>query len=144
LRIEFKKIRIHNLLMTTPSFLTAFNDHFTEFVNDIHNVFPEDNDILLAKNAFSTIRKANPKLIIKIWKLYIVDKYQDQIELGNINFFISKDYSQDLANADNSSKIIEAIDRLRNPIKSMTETDQAKTMKYIQNLTKLAILYESM
>jgi hypothetical protein len=130
--------------MTTPSFLTAFNDHFTEFVNDIHNVFPEDNDILLAKNAFSTIRKANPKLIIKIWKLYIVDKYQDQIELGNINFFISKDYSQDLANADNSSKIIEAIDRLRNPIKSMTETDQAKTMKYIQNLTKLAILYESM
>lgn len=128
--------------MSTPSFLTAFNDHFTEFVNDIHSVFPEDNDILLAKNALSTIRKANPKLIVKIWKLYIVDKYQDQIELGNINFFISKDYSQDLTNADNSSKIIEAIDRLRNPIKSMTETDQAKTMKYIQNLTKLAILYE--
>lgn len=142
MRIEFKKIRIHNLLMSTPSFLTAFNDHFVEFVNDIQSVFPEDNDILLAKNAFTGIRKANPKLIIKIWKLYIVDKYQAQIESGNIDFFINKDYSQDLANADNSSKIIEAIDRLRNPIKSMTETDQAKTMKYIQNLTKLSILYE--
>jgi hypothetical protein len=128
--------------MSNPSFLTAFNDHFTEFVNDIHSVFPEDNDILLAKNAFNTIRKANPKLIIKIWKLYIVDKYQTQIESGNIDFFINKDYSQDLANADNSSKIIEAIDRLRNPIKLMTETDQSKTMKYIQNLTKLSILYE--
>jgi hypothetical protein len=130
--------------MSNPSFLTAFNDHFTEFVNDIHSVFPEDNDILLAKNAFNTIRKANPKLIIKIWKLYIVDKYQKQIESGNIDFFINKDYSQDLANADHSSKIIEAIDRLRNPIKLMTETDQSKTMKYIQNLTKLSVLYESM
>ena len=52
--------------MSGSSILTAFNDHFTEFVNDIQNVFPEDGDILLAKNAFTTIRKANPKLIIKI------------------------------------------------------------------------------
>jgi hypothetical protein len=131
-------------MAANSSFLTAFNDHFTEFVNDIHSVFPDDNDILLAKNAFATIRKANPKLIIKIWNSYIVNRYKDKIESGNIDFFINKDYAQDLANADNSSKIMEAIDRLRNPIKSMTQDDQAKTMKYIQNLTKLAVLYESM
>jgi len=130
--------------MSASSLLSAFNDHFTDFVNDIHSVFPEDNDILLAKNSFSAIRKANPKLIIKIWKAYIVDKYQQEIESGNIDFFINKDYSQDLVNADNSKKIIEAIDRLRNPIKSMTLEDQAKTMKYIQNLTKLSVLYEQM
>jgi len=130
--------------MSASSLLSAFNDHFTDFVNDIHSVFPEDNDILLAKNSFSAIRKANPKLIIKIWKAYIVDKYQQEIESGNIDFFINKDYSQDLVNADNSKKIIEAIDRLRNPIKSMTPEDQAKTMKYIQNLTKLSTLYEQM
>ena len=129
--------------MSGSSILTAFNDHFTEFVNDIQNVFPEDDDILLAKNAFTTIRKANPKLIIKIWNLYIVNKYRDQIDAGNIDFFINKDYANDLVNADNSIKIIEAIDRLRKPIKSMTEIDQKKTMKYIQNLTKLAIIYET-
>jgi hypothetical protein len=127
----------------SSSLLAAFNDHFVEFVNDIHNAFPEDNDILLAKNAFSLIRKANPKLIIKIWKSHIVDKYSLQIEAGNIDFFILKDYSKDLANADNSGKIMEAIDRLRNPIKEMTKEDQAKTMKYIQNLTKLSVFYES-
>jgi len=124
------------------SFLTAFNDHFTEFVNDIHRVFPEDNDILYAKNAFTTIRKANPKLIIKIWNSYIVNKYQSEIEAGNIDFFINKDYAQDLAKADNSSKIIDSIDRLRAPIKAMSQDDQKKTMKYIQNLTKLAAMYE--
>lgn len=126
------------------SILTAFNDHFTEFVNDIHSVFPDDNDILLAKNAFSAIRKANPKMIIKIWNSYIANKYQDQIEAGNIGFFISKDYAQDLANADNSNKIMESIDRLRNPIRAMNPEDQSKTMKYIQNLSKLATLYEQM
>jgi hypothetical protein len=130
--------------MSTPSLLTAFNDHFTEFVNDVQNAFPDDNDILLAKNSFAAVRKANPKLIVKIWKMYIVDKYQKEIESGNIDFFINKDYSNDLANADNSKKIVDAIDRLRNPIKSMTSSDQEKTMKYIQNLTKLSILYEQM
>ena len=122
------------------SILTAFNDHFTEFVNDIHSVFPDDNDILLAKNAFSAIRKANPKMIIKIWNSYIANKYHDQIEAGNISFFIDKDYSEDVSDAQNSDKIMEIIDKFREPIRQMCPENQLKTMKYIQNLTKLAAL----
>jgi hypothetical protein len=125
------------------SILKAFNEHFTEFVNDIHSIFPDDGDILLAKNSFTAIRKANPRLIIKIWKSYIVNKYQDVIESGNIDFFINKDYNDDLVDTGNSGKITEAINRLRNPIKLMTPEDQAKTMKYIQNLSKLSIIYET-
>ena len=49
------------------NFVTVFNDHFAEFVNDIQSVFPDDVDILTAKNALLTIRKANPKLLVKIW-----------------------------------------------------------------------------
>ena len=59
--------------------LTAFNDHFIEFVSDIQNVFPEDADILAAKNALIAIRKANPKMIVKIWNAYIVGKYKSEI-----------------------------------------------------------------
>ena len=123
--------------------LSAFNDHFLEFVTDIQNVFPEDHDILVAKNSLLAIRKANPKMIVKIWNTYIVGKYKSEIEKGDIGFFINKDYSQDLVYANNSDKIIESIDRLRMPIKSMNSAEQAKTMKYIQNLTKLASIYES-
>jgi hypothetical protein len=122
--------------------LTAFNDHFVEFVNDIHSVFPEDTDILSAKNALSAIRKANPKMIVKIWKTFIADKYKSEIESGNISFFVDKDYSSDVSISQNSDKIMESIDRLRNPIKNMSLENQAKTMKYIQNLTKLAQLCE--
>ena len=122
--------------------LTAFNDHFIEFVSDIQNVFPEDADILTAKNALITIRKANPKMIVKIWNAYIVGKYRSEIESGNLEFFMNKDYSQDVSGASNSDKIMESINRLREPIKHMTPESQAKTMKYIQNLTKLAAMCE--
>lgn len=126
----------------TANILTAFNDHFVDFISDIHNVFPEDADVLSAKNSLLAIRKANPKMIVKIWNAFIVGKYKAQIEAGDLSFFMNKDYSADVLNAQNSDKIMEAINRLREPIKQMTPDSQAKTMKYIQNLTKLAALCE--
>lgn len=122
--------------------LTAFNDHFMDFVNDIQTVFPDDADVLATKNALSAIRKANPKMIVKIWNAFIVSKYRAEIEAGNIDFFINKDYSQDVSSAANSDKIMESIDRLRIPVKNMGPENQAKVMKYIQNLTKLAQMCE--
>ena len=122
--------------------LTAFNDHFMDFVNDIQTVFPDDADVLATKNALSAIRKANPKMIVKIWNAFIVLKYRAEIEAGNIDFFINKDYSQDVLSASNSDKIMESIDRLRIPVKNMGPDNQAKVMKYIQNLTKLAQMCE--
>ena len=122
--------------------LTAFNDHFIEFVSDIQSVFPNDPDILATKNALSAIRKANPKMIVKIWNSFVVGKYKSEIEAGNIGFFIDKDYASDVSAAANSDKIMESINRLREPIRQMTPEDQAKTMKYIQNLTKLAAMCE--
>ena len=120
--------------------LSAFNDHFMEFLNDVHMLFPDDVDVLTAKNALSQVRKANPKMIVKIWQMFIVDKYRTEIESGTIDFFINKDYSDDLVNSENSSKILSSINRLREPIRQMDDENQKKTMKYIQNLTKLSDL----
>jgi len=122
----------------TSNILTAFNDHFVEFISDIQLVFPEDADVLTAKNSLIMIRKANPKMIIKIWKSHIVDKYGDQIEKGDLSFFMNKDYSSDISG---NEKIMEGINRLRDPVKNMTKENQDKSMKYIQNLTKLCNIY---
>jgi len=124
--------------------LAAFNDHFIEFVNDIVTVFPEDPDILSAKNSFILIRKANPKMIIKIWQSYVINKYGPEIEKGNIDFFINKDYGDDLTNTGNLDKIVEAIDRLRNPVKMMNTEERTKVMKYMQNLQKLSTVYHTL
>jgi len=76
--------------MSSQNILSAFNDHFVEFITDVHTVFPENADVLTAKNSLIMIRKANPKMIIKIWKTNIVDKYRNQIENGDISFFYRK------------------------------------------------------
>jgi hypothetical protein len=128
-------------MSNSSTILTAFNDHFMEFVSDIQLVFPDDHDILASKNAFITIRKINPKLIIRVWSEYVVGKYRSEIDAGNIDYFINKDYTQDVMDSPNSKKIIIGIDRLRNPVKEMNEENKKKSMGYIQNLTKLCTLY---
>lgn len=124
----------------TTNFVTVFNNQFTEFVNDIQHVFPDDPDIMTAQTALATIRKTNPKLLVKIWITYVYTPYKEHIDNGDINFFITKDYSHDLSKNHNADKIMESINRLRKPVKEMTDENQAKTMKYIQNLSKLAVL----
>lgn len=127
--------------MTTPNFQTIFNDHFVEFVGAVHEAFPEDADILTAKNALLAIRKANPKLIVKIWNQYIIIPYREEIERGDLEFFINKDYSNDLTYAGNSEQIMESINRLRQPVGQMNETERQNVIKYLQNLSKLAALH---
>lgn len=123
--------------------LTIFNDHFAEFINDIQSVFPDDADILTAKNALMSIRKANPKLLPRIWIKYVADPYRDRIISGDLNFFIEKDYASDLTKTGNQDQIMESIDRLRNPVKLMNPANQQKTMKYIQNLCKISDMIPS-
>lgn len=128
--------------MDKSTILQAFNNHFFEFVDDVQSVFPDDTDIMAAKTALVTMRKMNPRLIAKIWYEYIVLKYDDQIQNGDISFFLNKDYSEDLTDMGSSSNtIISKINILREPIKNMGQENQDKSMKYIKNLNKLAKLY---
>jgi hypothetical protein len=106
-------------------------------------VFPDDVDVLTAKNSLLTIRKVNPKMIVKIWNTFIVGKYKKEIEAGDLSFFINKDYADDVSSVQNSDKIVESINRLRNPVKQMSVENQTKVMKYIQNLTKLSAMCEN-
>lgn len=127
--------------MAKTSVLTAFNNHFDEFVCDLVRIFPDDADILSSQTKFRLLRKTNPRLMIIIWYKYVVEKYTAEIDRGDINFFMEKDYSMDLTNIENPDRVIEGIDRLREPVKRMTDSDREKSMKYMQNLKKLAELY---
>lgn len=127
--------------MNKKHVLSAFNDQFTQFMDDVQNVFPEDVEILTAKNIISTVRSANPTILIRFWKTYIVEKYREPIEQGDLSFFVEKDYAADVGDVHGSRKIMDTIGRLRGPIQQMGEQNQQKVMQYIQNLTSLAILY---
>lgn len=119
----------------------AFNDHFDEFLNDIVNIFPDDMDVKSARNSITLLKKANPRVLIGIWNNYVSAKYSDEIEAGDISFFTDKDYTNDVINTGSSEQVMDAIDRIRQPIKMMSDANQQKTMKYIQNLKKICDMY---
>ena len=122
----------------------AFNTHFFEFIDDILRIFPENEDIKNTKKALELFRKANPTSIIKAWNTYVFLPYKDVISSGDIRFFCEKDYKNDLSNVSNSDEIMKAIDRIRDPIKNMSDENKAHSMKYIQNLCKLTQVYMSL
>ena len=131
---------IYIIAMANLQIQRAFNDHFDEFLNDIVNIFPDDMDVKSARNSITLLKKANPRVLIGIWNNYVSAKYSDEIEAGDISFFTDKDYTNDVVNTGSSEQVMDAIDRIRQPIKMMSDANQQKTMKYIQNLKKLLFL----
>jgi len=125
------------------SVVSIFNQHFIEMFEDIQNIFPDNVDIMTAKNSILTFKKMNPVLIIKVWKIYIADLYKNQIDNDDISFFIDKDYTNDLEYMKNPDVIMDVINRIREPVRNMNKSDQVKTMKYIKNLTKMSLLYSA-
>ena len=122
--------------------LRAFNTHFFEFIDDIILIFPENEDIISSKITFDLLKCANPTAIIKAWYKYIYSPYKEVIDEGDIRFFFNKDYKDDLSMLSNANKIMQIINVLREPIKTMGEQNQATSIQYIQNLSKLSLLYK--
>ena len=129
--------------MSKTTYSKAFQTLLSEFLKDILHIFPEDKNIKVAKTSIETIQKANPAIVIRTWNKYITAKYGEVIEQGNLQYFMEKDYSEDLQKLQNSSDIVKAIDMLRTPIKNMSDTNQKHTLEYLQKLCKLSAAYAS-
>jgi hypothetical protein len=123
-------------------YLSAFNSQFEQFLDDISRLFPDDLDLIASKKSLIFMKKFNPRLIITTWRDLIAKPYESEIENNGLDFFISKDYTNDLKSTSDSENITAVINRLRTPLKNLQEDDKATAMKYISNLTKLSLRYE--
>jgi len=126
------------------SVLKAFNNHFFEFINDMIEIVSENDEIITAKYFFEQLKRTNPTIILKIWYEYIYAPYKDIVDAGSIDFILEKNYKTDLLILNNSEEIIKAVEKIREPIRSMDKEDKEASMKYIQNLSKLSLIYKSM
>jgi hypothetical protein len=126
--------------MSKPLYRAAFNTHLLEFFDDLQLIFPDENDISIGKTSCQTIIKMNITTILKLWYQYTLP-YHIEIENGDISFFMEKDYTPDISKFNRISEAEEVINRLREPIQKLDDSNKEKSMKYIQNLTKLSKLY---
>ena len=125
----------NSLIMTT--FLTQMD----ECLEDISKVYSVDNRFQKCKMYYDGIKKTNPKMIMSIWKSMVTDKYGTQIEEGNIQFFLEKNYAEDAPGSLYTPTVDNTIQEIREAIKTMSEENKAISLKYIQNLCKLSKLY---
>ena len=122
------------------SILKAFCNHLIEFLDDVIRIFPENLDIRTGKTFIESIKRVNPRRLIVLWKECVMDLYEEQINGGDLDFFINKNYNSDLGE-NGTDKGKQIIEDLRFLVKGASLESQEKAMKYIQNLTKLCKLY---
>jgi len=121
--------------------LKTFNTQFFAFLKDIIIIFPDNKDIAKGKKSFELLSMASPSLIIKIWHSHVNRLYKEHIDRGDLEYFIEKDYSGDLQEIANSEEVLKIINIIRDPIRDMDSTNRGHTCKYLQILSKLALLY---
>ena len=61
--------------------------------------------------------------------------------LGNINYFLEKDWTKDFVEESSVKLVLEKITVIKQTIKNLSNDDLQKTILYLQNLTKLCKLY---
>ena len=128
-------------MSTKTNILKTFNIQFFTFLDEMIKIFPDNTDIQAAKKSFETIKYANVSLIIKVWHKYIYSIYKDCIDNKNIEFFVQKDYKNDLTDLANSGEVLRIINTLREPVGQMDESNKQHTSNYLLILSKLSEAY---
>lgn len=127
------------LSMNNSLVLSTFISQLDECLTDIAIVYSTDKRFIRCKLYLDTLKQTNPKIIVTTWKTMVADKYDAQIQKGDVSFFLEKDYKEELPVY--NPTIDQAIQDLRKAIREMSPDNQTKAIQYIQNLCKLSKLY---
>lgn len=123
----------------------AFNNCLEEYLLFIVTLFPDNVNIRTAYNSLLNTKKMNPTLVVKFWYGYVVAKYDVPIQKGDYEYFVNKEYSEDVISTSTDQKvtnqIIQGIENVRKYIIEMETSDKEKWIQYMKQLNNLSILY---
>ena len=117
--------------------LKTFNTHIIEFMDDIITVFPRELELLTSRTFIQGILKVKKKLVIEYWYKYVYLLYKEEIDVGNFDYFLNKDYNKDTED----NNILNGIEKMRTKIKELSEGNKEKSIEYVKNLSKLSNIY---
>ena len=125
---------------TQKTLKELFCTQLIEFMDDILTIFPNNLDLKTGKTFIVGLTKVSKKKLVGIWKTSVVDIYEDEIMNGDKEYFINKDYKEDLGEG-GTDKMMSVIEDVRKLMRKTSEENKDKAMKYLQNLTKICKLY---
>jgi len=118
--------------MSKKIFLDTFYKQFIDFLNELHKMYPNDNDFPSFSTKLTLLKTINPMLPIQFIKTEIIDKYQEQIFKKDESFFVnSKEIEQ--------SSEINIFFKLKSYITDMTDENKETVWSYIHIIIKLTL-----
>ena len=124
--------------MTDKKFIVkTFNTHLSEFIDDVISVFPKEVDLLTSRTFINGVIKVKPRIIIQYWYQNVYLIYKKQIDEGDFEFFLKKDYNNDVA----SNDVLNGIEKMRVKVAGLSESSREMAVKYAKNLSKLSVMY---
>tara|TARA_B100001123_G_C15283520_1_gene1014806 strand:+ start:890 stop:1264 length:375 start_codon:yes stop_codon:yes gene_type:complete len=121
--------------------LTKFNLTLENLINDLILVFPDYKNLLIFKEKFILLKGSNPRIIMTYFK-NTVFQYKEQINNKDNNFFLEKDYDEDVY-IENEQWALDEVLNLKVLWKKLTEENKETVWSYFQILIKLCELDQS-
>ena len=131
------------------NYLSVFNDQFMELMEDIVRLFPDRKGLQTTKKVFEAARRMNPRIILEMLNTYLLKKYEEQILAEDFEFFVLKDYTEEVQTVPKSDAIkysnediLKGIEKIREPLNELSEENKQHIFQYLKNLIRLTQLYE--
>jgi len=122
--------------------LKIFKIQLKQFITEVIEWFPQEDDIKSLNTIVLTFCKYNPLKLIEIWNYYISMPYMEMINKGDFNYFENKNYSNDFKDLKgNASYVLQSYNKMRASISKLSNDKKLMAMKYTQILSKLSSIY---
>ncbi len=129
--------------MSKKILLDAFYGQFSNFLEELSRVFPEDTDFPAYHTSLLMVKKANPNLVIREIMAHVIP-FEDIIRAKDANYFLGGRPSQNLVELVSSQSIDPVLDKLRGCWRAMSTENQAIVWDYMILLIELAKRYSSL
>jgi hypothetical protein len=115
-------------------YLEKFNSTFTEFIDDIIRIFPDDSELRMYKTAIRAAVCINDKLALNIFTESVVSTYGSKILARDESFFLEHDYSDITENVEYNA----LINKIKRYWTTMNEDNRNAVWKYFKVLILLS------
>ena len=105
-------------------------------IDNQENINIDQPDVIIKKSAKGWRIDLNNSTLPSV---NLDEKYIEEINKGNWDFFINKDYTEDLQYT--SSNVVNVINDVKIQLRDTSNENKQKALKYVQNLCKICNLY---
>ena len=122
------------------SYLKSFINVLEKFIDELSDMYPEDNHFEMAKNTLYFLKKTNPRKVLEFFYSYMVIPYEKKIIEKDETFFFNKSYDEEVSEY---VKSLNVITNLKRYWSSMSEKTKETIWLYVHLMVKLCKKYKS-